>query len=91
MSRFVYWRVVDDQGYVLIEYATLDEAKSAIAGTVGKKLLGQPISADFAFTRGPKADRGNRVTSGVRRASRRGRSQSPDVTESKGLASRIEA
>ena len=82
------------KGYALIEYATLDEAKAAIAGASGKTILDRPVSADFAFIRGPtKNDRGNRGARGGRGGNRRGRSQSPsggDVGESKSLESRIE-
>jgi len=79
------------QGYALIEYATLDEAKNAIAGAAGKKILDQPIYADFAFIRGPKADRGNRYSGGGRRDNRRERSQSPGARDTgKSLGSRIE-
>lgn len=81
------------QGYALIEYSTLEEAKAAIAGASGKKILDRPISADFAFIRGPtKNDRGNRVGSRGRGGHRRGRSQSPggrDASESTGLEARI--
>ncbi|KAI7158822.1 hypothetical protein KC349_g4623 [Hortaea werneckii] len=38
------------KGYVLIEYPTLSEAKAAIEGANGEKLLEQTISVDFAFT-----------------------------------------
>jgi len=82
------------QGYALIEYATLEEAKQAIAGASGKKILDQPIFADFAFVRGPKGDRGgSRVISGGRGGNRRGRSQSPGARDSnsKDLESRIES
>ena len=78
------------QGYALIEYATLDEAKVAIAGATGKKILEQPISADFAFIRGPtKNDRGGRLVSGDRGGSRRGRSRSPSGRDDPGLEARI--
>jgi RNA-binding protein 8A len=75
----------------LIEYATLDEAKAAIAGAAGKKILDQPVHADFAFIRGPKSDRGNRFEG--RGGNRRGRSTSPDrkAAETTPLEARIEA
>ena len=82
------------QGYTLLEYATLEEAKDAIAGAIGKKILDQPIYADFAFVRGPpKSDRGNRFASGGREGGRRGRSQSPvgKAPEEKNLEFRIES
>jgi RNA-binding protein 8A len=85
----------NDQGYALIEYATLEEAKAAIAGASGKKILDRPIYADFAFIRGPKNERGNRSgAGGPRGGNRRGRSQSPearDTSNSKDLESRIES
>jgi RNA recognition motif-containing protein len=39
------------QGYVLIEFPTLEEAKAAVEGVNGTKLLDQTISVDFAFVR----------------------------------------
>ena len=82
------------KGYALLEYATLEEAKAAIAGAQGKKILDQPIHADFAFIRGPKADRperGNRFGGG-RGGNRRARSQSPVAKEGQrgSLEARIE-
>ncbi|WPB03519.1 uncharacterized protein RHO25_008159 [Cercospora beticola] len=41
------------QGYVLIEYPTLDEAKAAIQDADGKELLEQKIGVDYAFVRPP--------------------------------------
>ena len=41
------------QGYVLVEYPTVSEAKNAIKGAHGKKLLDQTIGVDFAFVRPP--------------------------------------
>lgn len=41
------------QGYVLIEYPTASEAKAAIEGANGTKLLDQTISVDYAFVRPP--------------------------------------
>lgn len=76
------------KGYALLEYATLEEAKAAIAGAQGQKILEQPIHADFAFIRGPKADRperGNRFGGG-RGGNRRARSQSPGVKEGEGVS-----
>jgi RNA-binding protein 8A len=69
------------QGYALIEYATLDEAKAAIEGANGTKLLDLSLAVDFAFVRPPPnkggqagAARGGRQSAGVRR----GRSRSPE-------------
>ena len=41
------------QGYVLIEYPTLEEAKAAIEGANGKQLMEQTLKVDFAFVRPP--------------------------------------
>lgn len=41
------------QGYALIEYSTLDEAREAIAQTNNTKLIDQTIYVDFAFVRPP--------------------------------------
>jgi len=41
------------KGYVLIEYPTLSEAKAAIEGANGTKLLDQTIQVDYAFVRPP--------------------------------------
>ena len=41
------------QGYVLVEYPTVTDAKKAITGANGKKLLDQTIGVDFAFVRPP--------------------------------------
>jgi RNA-binding protein 8A len=58
------------KGYVLIEYATLAEAKAAIEGAHGHDLLGQKLSVDFAFVREPSdsksGSKGNRGGRGRR-------------------------
>ncbi|KAF2648259.1 RNA-binding domain-containing protein [Lophiostoma macrostomum CBS 122681] len=41
------------KGYVLIEYATLDEANAAVKGGDGQELLEQKVNVDFAFVRPP--------------------------------------
>lgn len=68
------------QGYVLIEYPTMDEAKAAIQGAHDHELLEQKITVDFAFVRPPPAGK-TRVRDHDRRQSGRGagraRSRSP--------------
>lgn len=57
------------QGYALIEYATLEEARAAIDGAHETKLLDLTVQVDFAFVRPPPGKgRGGR--------NRRGRSRS---------------
>lgn len=41
------------KGYVLIEYPTLSEARAAVDGANGEKLLDQTVNVDFAFVRPP--------------------------------------
>lgn len=69
------------QGYVLIEYPTLSEAKAAIEGAHGQQLLEQTIGVDFAFVRPPpsKTPGGAR---GGKKAERR-RSRSPGARRAK--------
>lgn len=70
------------QGYVLIEYPTLSEARAAIDGANGTKLLDQTLSVDFAFVRpdegkgGQSRRRGGRGGDGGTRSGR-ARSRSP--------------
>lgn len=66
------------QGYALIEYTTLEEARAAIDGAHDTKLLEQTVNVDFAFVRPPpgKGGRGGRAGAGGRRG--RSRSRSPD-------------
>lgn len=62
---------------MLIEYATLDEAKAAIEGANGHELLEQKLIVDFAFVRPPPSKNERR---GPNRPSKsRGRSRSPEV------------
>ena len=63
------------QGYVLIEYPTLSEAKAAIEGANGEKLLEQTVGVDFAFVR-PPPSKGQAGGRGGRKAGRQ-RSRSP--------------
>jgi RNA-binding protein 8A len=69
---------------VLIEYATLDEAKAAIEGAHDTKLLDQTITVDYAFVRPPPeraqgGARGGRggARGGGRTSGGRARSRSP--------------
>jgi RNA-binding protein 8A len=69
------------QGYVLIEFPTLDEAKAAVEGVNDTKLLDQTISVDFAFVRPPptKGNNNNNQSRGApaRGGKSRNRSRSP--------------
>ena len=72
------------QGYVLIEYSTLEEARAAIDGAHETKLLDQSIGVDFAFVRpppgsGPKG----RGRGGAAPKGGRGRSRSPGAADEK--------
>lgn len=76
------------QGYVLIEFSTLSEAKAAIEGANGTKLLDQTISVDFAFVRPPPSKGGNQTRggAGARGGKSRQRSRSPDMKRDEELA-----
>ncbi len=56
---------------MLIEYATLDEAKAAIKGANDTKLLDQTITVDYAFVR-PPPERGQGGGRGGGRGGREG-------------------
>ena len=67
------------QGYALVEYPTQSEAKVAIEGANGSKLLDQTISVDYAFVRPPPAD-GKKGQQGRNKTGKgRARSRSPDA------------
>ncbi|KAI9781280.1 MAG: hypothetical protein M1839_006073 [Geoglossum umbratile] len=66
------------KGYALIEYPTLSEARAAINGANGTKLLDQTMSVDFAFVRPPPGNTGKGGRGGRGGAKGgRGRSRSP--------------
>jgi RNA-binding protein 8A len=63
------------QGYALIEYTTLSDAKAAIEGANGEKLLDQTISVDYAFVR-PPPGKTQQARGGAARKSGGGRARS---------------
>lgn len=70
------------QGYVLVEYPTLDEARRAVEEGNGQELLEQKVVVDYAFVRPPPANKGrgrDAARGDDRRGSARGkgRSRSP--------------
>lgn len=72
------------QGYVLVEFSTLDEARRAVEGGHGLELLEQKVVVEYAFVRPPPANKGSRGRDAAargedRRGSARGkgRSRSP--------------
>lgn len=64
----------------MVEYPTQKEAKAAIEGANGTKLLDQTISVDFAFVRPPpkKGEQG-RGGRGAPQKAARTRSRSPEA------------
>ncbi|QDS70219.1 RNA-binding protein 8A [Venturia effusa] len=65
------------KGYVLIEYPTLNEAKAAIRGANGTKLLDQTLSVDYAFVRPPPTKGATPGRGGRSQGKGRARSRSP--------------
>ena len=68
------------QGYALVEYPTVANAKAAIDGANGIKLLDQTISVDFAFVRPPPKEgkQGQGRIGGKGGKGGRNRSRSPE-------------
>ncbi|MCJ1258942.1 RNA-binding protein 8A [Lignoscripta atroalba] len=68
------------KGYALVEYPTQKEAKAAIEGANGTKLLDQTIAVDFAFVRPPPPKKGEQGRgAGGGRKGGRARSRSPEA------------
>ncbi|KAK8142708.1 hypothetical protein G3M48_008363 [Beauveria asiatica] len=75
------------QGYALIEFATLEEARAAIDGANDTKMLDQTIQVDFAFVRPPPGKGGRGGRGAGRRSGRsrsRSRSRSPERKDADG-------
>ena len=69
------------QGYALVEFPTLKDARAAIEGSNGAKLLDQTLTVDFAFVRPmPTKGESGKGGKGARRGGR-GRSRSPGARE----------
>lgn len=64
------------QGYALIEYPTLDEAKAAVESANDEELLDHTLKVDFAFVR-PPPTKGQSGGRGARKGARQ-RSRSPE-------------
>ncbi|KAI4137290.1 MAG: hypothetical protein LQ340_008095, partial [Diploschistes diacapsis] len=68
-------------GYALVEFSTLKEARAAIEGTNGTKMLDQTLTVDFAFVRpAPNKGEGGKGGRGGRKGGR-GRSRSPGAKD----------
>lgn len=72
-------RSISVQGYALIEYATLEEARAAIDNAHETKLLDQTVQVDFAFVRPPPGQGKGSRPSRARRG--RSRSRSPEAKD----------
>lgn len=77
---FLLWCIIANashpQGYALIEYATLQEARAAIDDAHKTKLLDQAVSVDFAFVRPPPGKGGGDKRHPGGRTLNRGRGRS---------------
>ena len=85
----IYTTPTTVQGYALVEYPTQKEAKAAIEGVHGQKLLDQTLTVDFAFVRpAPKNEKGGgggRRGAGGAKKGARNRSRSPAVDKEEEL------
>lgn len=73
----------------MIEYPTLDEARTAIDGAHNTKLLDQTIEVDFAFVR-PPPGKGKRDGRPPVKGRQRSRSRSPDERTREGDDGEVE-
>ncbi|MCJ1479207.1 hypothetical protein MMC13_007891 [Lambiella insularis] len=75
------------KGYALVEYTTQKEAKAAIEGVSGSKLLDQTLAVDFAFVRPlpAKGDLGKGGRGGRKGGRARSKSPGADVEKEEHL------
>lgn len=78
--RLTRYTLFPPQGYVLVEYPTVANAKAAIEGANGTKLLDQTIGVDYAFVRPPPKEGKQGAGRGGAKGARgtRNRSRSPE-------------